>query len=111
LGKTLDKLADEQPSDGRVPAASLYSNVYRIFSNYVHGKYPEIMDLFGGRPGKFHLCGMSGTPKDAENLATIDTFITTASNSLIFIIQRLNMSVLLQSNQALVSWYKETLED
>jgi hypothetical protein len=39
--------------EGRTPAASLYSNVYRIYSNYVHGKYPEIMDLYGGTPGRF----------------------------------------------------------
>ena len=111
LGKTLDKLAEEYSStDGRVPAANLYSNIYRIFSNYVHGKYPEIMDCFGGRPGKFHLSGMSGTRKDVENLATIDTFIATASNSLIHIIQGLGMRELLQSNQGLASWYKETIE-
>jgi hypothetical protein len=111
LGKTLDKLAEEQGStDGRVPAANLYSKIYRIFSNYVHGKYPEIMDCFGGRPGKFHLRGMSGTRKDAENLATIDSFITTASNSLIFIIQGLGMRALLQSDQALARWYSETVE-
>ncbi len=108
IGKTLDKLADEHGwSDGRVPAASLYSNVYRIFSNYVHGKYPEIMDLFGGRPGRFHLRGMSGTPKDFENIETINTFISTASNSLIVIIQGLNLFALLQSDPALTRWYQE----
>ena len=53
---------------------------------------------------------MRGTPKDAENLATIDTFITTASNSLIFIIQGLGMLALLQSDQALANWYTETVE-
>jgi hypothetical protein len=111
LGKTLDKLAEEQaPEDGRVPAAKLYSNIYRIFSNYVHGKYPEIMDCFGGRPGRFHLRGMSGTPKDFENLATLDTFITTASNSLVFIIQGLGLRELLQRDQALARWYLEKVE-
>jgi hypothetical protein len=111
LGKTLDELAEEHGlSEGRAPAAKLYSKIYRIFSNYVHGKYPEIMDCFGGRPGKFHLRGMSRTRKDAENLATIDTFIATASNSLIFIIQGLGMRALLQSDQALATWYKEAVE-
>jgi hypothetical protein len=111
LGKTLDKLAEEQgATDGRTPAANLYSNIYRIFSNYVHGKYPEIMDCFGGRPGKFHLRGMSGTRKDFENLATIDSFISTASNSLISIIQGLGMRALLQSDQALANWYKDAVE-
>jgi hypothetical protein len=55
IGRTLDKLMAEQAGsvEGRIPAASLYSNVYRIYSNYVHGKYPEIMDLYGGMPGRF----------------------------------------------------------
>jgi len=111
LGKTLDKLADERGlMDDRVPAASLYSKIYRIFSNYVHGKYPEIMDCFGGKPGKFHLRGMSGTRKDFENVATIDSFISTASNSLIFIVQGLDMRARLQSDPALASWYKEAVE-
>jgi hypothetical protein len=26
------------------------------------------MDLYGGRPGQFHLHGMNGTPKEGENL-------------------------------------------
>ena len=41
-------------------------------SNYVHAKNPEIMDLYGGVPGRFHLDGMRGTPKDEENLQIID---------------------------------------
>jgi hypothetical protein len=53
---------------------------------------------------------MSGTRKDVENLATIDTFIATASNSLIQIIQGLGMRELLLSNQGLANWYKETIE-
>jgi hypothetical protein len=59
-----------------------FSNVYLSFSNYVHGKYLEAMDLYGGRPAHFHLRGMGGTPKDAENLATIDSFVDTVSKPL-----------------------------
>ena len=58
------------------------SNVYLIFSNYVHGRYPETMDLYGGVPGHFHLNGMSDTPKDGENLESLDTLIVTASLSI-----------------------------
>jgi hypothetical protein len=40
-------------------------------------KYPEVMDLYGGTPGRFHLDGMRGTPKDEENHQIVDTFVDT----------------------------------
>jgi len=57
-------------------------NVYLRFSAYVHARYPEAIDLYGGNPGQFHPAGMRGTPKDGENLDIIETFITTVSQSL-----------------------------
>lgn len=36
--------------------------VGKIFSGFVHGASPQIMDLYGGRPPHFHLQGMAGTP-------------------------------------------------
>jgi len=104
----LDRIA-EQYGDAveRVPAAQLYSKTYRIFSNYVHAKYPEIMDLYGGTPGRFHLSGMSGTPKDQENLATLESFITTASNTFVIMIQGLNLRGLLDADTALAVWYND----
>ena len=84
IGQTLDEIAEKNgfPTD-RVPAAKLYSHIYRTSSNYVHAKYPEVMDLYGGRPGRFHLNGMSGTPKDAENIETIEAYIESASNAIV----------------------------
>jgi hypothetical protein len=107
-GGMLDRIA-EQYGDAveRVPAAQLYSKTYRIFSNYVHAKYPEIMDLYGGTPGRFHLSGMSGTPKDQENLATLESFITTASNTFVIMIQGLNLRGLLDADTALAVWYND----
>ncbi len=59
IGRTLDALAtQEEVSEGRIPAAKLYSNIYRSGSNYVHARYPETM--YGGTPGQFHLRGMRG---------------------------------------------------
>ena len=108
IGRTLDKIAEQYgDTDGRVPAASLYSNVYRIFSNYVHAKYPEIMDLYGGTPGRFHLRGMNGTPKDSENLATLQSFITAASNTFVIMVQGLGLRALIESDPMLANWYKE----
>jgi hypothetical protein len=40
LGRKLDEIAEElSETEGRTPAARLYSNSYRGFSNYVHAKY------------------------------------------------------------------------
>ena len=32
-------------------------------SGYVHGAYPHIMEMFGGKPTHFHFEGMNGTPR------------------------------------------------
>lgn len=38
----------------------------KAYSGYVHGASPHIMDMYGGRPAKFHTKGMLGTPKLKE---------------------------------------------
>jgi hypothetical protein len=49
LGATLDNVAGPRDDDDkRVPAERFYSNVYLTYSNYVHAKYPEVIDLYGG---------------------------------------------------------------
>jgi hypothetical protein len=111
LGETLDIIAEQfSKTEGWMPAAKLYSNVYRVFSNYVHGKYPEIMDLFGGVPGRFHLNGMSGTRKDAENLNQIQTYIELASNTFVIMIKSLNLGGLVTKDQGVERWYKGRIE-
>jgi len=74
VGSRLDKVALSEGGDGksRKPADQLLFNIYQIFSYYVHGRYPESMDLYGGRPGRFHLHGMNGTPKDGENIVILE---------------------------------------
>ena len=107
LGKTLDGIAEQNDdTQDRVPAAVLYSNIYRVYSNYVHAKYPEIMDLYGGTPGRFHLHGMSGTPKDDDNLAVLETFIETASNTFVLMIQGLDLRTLVDGDSILAAWYR-----
>ena len=61
LGTTLDDFIQQHdPERQGIEAEQLYSNVYLTFSNYVHAKYPEVMDLYGGSPAHFHLHGMKG---------------------------------------------------
>jgi hypothetical protein len=107
IGEQLDKFADK--SIGRKPAEQLYSNVYQTFSYYVHGRYPESMDLYGGIPGRFHLSGMLNTPKDAENLIILDSEITSASLCFMDIVQRLDLRSIVASDAMLTKWYSSLL--
>ena len=113
LGKTLDKIATSRgETEGRVPAAKLFYRSSRAFSFYVHARYPESMDLYGGRPGRFHLHGMRGTPKDRENVETLDMFITTASTTFVIMVQsipQLQDATLVEP--ALQRWYAEAVGD
>jgi hypothetical protein len=102
IGKGLDDF-----NKGAIPAAKLHSNIYRAYSNYVHGKYPEIMDLYGGLPGRFHLRGMSDTPKDAENVEILGTFIVSATQCAIQVIQRLKLSPLINADPVLTKWHQD----
>jgi hypothetical protein len=105
IGERLDSFAI--PGGNRKPAAQLLSNVYGNFSNYVHGRYPEAMDLYGGIPGRFHMNGMRGTPKDGENIKILDTMITSASNCFLGVVQGLNLRPLIGSDPMLAKWYRD----
>lgn len=48
----------ENPS-GAVDSMRTLSKAY---SGYVHAASPHIMDMYGGNPPMFHVCGMRGTP-------------------------------------------------
>ena len=108
VGARTDELArsiDRSGSFENVESATLMSNVYLTYSNYVHCRYPEIMDLFGGVPGKFHLCGMRDIPKDEENLQQIETFVVTVSNALRFLVLNLGMRDEIIQHPAMSKWY------
>ena len=87
-------------------AAERLASLNRVFSNYVHGRYPETMDLYGGIPGRFHLTGMRGTPKDWENLETISTIITSASHCFVSVVQTLDLREMLKHDPMLTEWYR-----
>ena len=92
LGATLDNISQQAGDAGqRAPAERMYSNVYLSYSNYVHAKNPEIMDLYGGVPGRFHLDGMRGTPKDEGEPSDHRPFIDTAATALKLMVSRLRV--------------------
>ena len=47
------------PSDTQ----KMLRTVSQAHSGYVHGAYPHVMELYGGMPPRFHICGMKGTPR------------------------------------------------
>ena len=111
LGAELDRFARLHNPGYRGASAETYSHTYLTFSNYVHAKYPETMDLYGGRPGHFHLRGMRGTPKDAENLDTIETFLTTLSIALAQMVSKFRLHELVERDPALAAWFQSALSE
>lgn len=109
VGADLDAFRDETSDDMR-RSTDMLSNVYVRFSYYVHARYPESMDLYGGGwPGRFHLSGMAGTPKDDENLQALDTLITSASLCLRGMVQSLRLEEFLSSDPTLREWMANVL--
>jgi hypothetical protein len=111
LGQSLDEVAEAVgKGEGRTPAATLYRQVYQTYSNYVHAKYPECMDLYGSTPGHFHLRGMSNTPKDEENIEQIASQIETACNTFVIMVQQLDLLDLVRQDEVLHVWYRARVE-
>ena len=42
-------------------------SVDKANSGYVHGASPQLMELYGGQPPRFHMNGMSGTPLEQDH--------------------------------------------
>lgn len=109
IGARLDSAAATAAGEigNAKPTAQLLSNIYLVFSNYVHGRYPESMDLYGGTPGRFHLNGMRGTPKDGENIEILDTMITSASLCFKGLVQALDLQAIVSADPMLVKWIQQ----
>jgi hypothetical protein len=108
IGSQLDQFNPHDPTAANWrSAADRYRHIDWVFSNYVHGRYPEAMDLYGGTPGRFHLFGMKGTPKDMENIRALDAFITTASRCFIGLAQGLQLREVLAKDKILIEWYQK----
>lgn len=45
--------------------------VSKAYSGYVHAASPQIMDMYGGRPPRFHVRGMRGTERHLEHSADL----------------------------------------
>lgn len=45
--------------------------VSKVYSGYVHAASPQIMDMYGGKPPRFHVRGMRGTVRHDEHRADL----------------------------------------
>ena len=111
VGSETDQLVRQSDVAGKfagVDSAKLMSNIYLTYSNYVHSRYPEVMDLYGGEPLRFHLCGMPNTPKDADNLDLVECFSVTVSNALKFMVLRMQLLEKVSHYNDLAVWYQSS---
>jgi hypothetical protein len=69
IAKTM--AASINPSDGQ----AMTSVVQKTLSGYIHGAYPQIMEMYGGNPPHFHMLGMLGTPRITEWLSQVISYV------------------------------------
>lgn len=93
--------SDKESKYAGVNSAELMSNTYKNLSGYVHCRYPEVMDLYGGNPARFHLSGMRSTIKDDENIAFLETYIVTVANALRFFVIGLDVEEIIMDPECL----------
>jgi hypothetical protein len=75
-------------------ARRMIRNVYETFSGYVHGQYPHIMEIYGGRPEnlKFSTSGVLSMEKRQFYTQLIDATITSTELVIAFIAFKLGMN-------------------
>lgn len=94
------------PSPETGAAANALSTVYRINSNFVHSRYPEVMEMIDGSPLKIHLRGMRGTSKDEENLDILEVFVSSVTNTLRFMLLYMGLVGQIEQDAGLWEWYR-----
>jgi hypothetical protein len=57
----------ETPQLSRSDANNVSRTISKAYSGYVHAAAPHIMEMYGGKPRRFHLDGMLGTPRILEH--------------------------------------------
>ncbi len=94
------------PSDTQAVGMAIHG----AFSGYIHGAYPHIMELYGGVPGKFHLKGMGGTPRQAESAGSL---VDQAHRGIIaseFVARKVGNGTCAASIHCLLDEYEKTLD-
>jgi hypothetical protein len=87
---TFGKLAKNElnPSD----AQELLRTIHQAFSGYVHGGYPQIMEMYGGNPAHFHMSGMLGTPRMEEWRTQLVGYVYRVIMASVFVARKLQLA-------------------
>jgi len=56
----------EGPNLDRSTRIEVSRTLSKAYSGFVHGASPQIMEMYGGNPARFHVTGMLGTPREGE---------------------------------------------
>jgi len=88
-----------------IPASKLMSDIYLMYSNYVHARYPEIMDLFSEPPIQINTSGFRNGPKIREMLEIIDMNIVGVANATKLVIVKFSLEEFVCHNSRVRAWY------
>jgi len=58
------RVLSKDPNPSRV--ADVEETISSTYSGFVHASAPQVLDMYGGDPPRFHLSGMRGTPRMRE---------------------------------------------
>lgn len=104
IAKIMDQRLAGLDLPERTSTKDLMSRVFLTYSYYVHARYPEAMDMFGGTPARLHVQGMRNTPKDAETLDIIEVFLTTLELTARRMIASVDLEDRIQRHALLSEW-------
>ena len=62
----VNRVLSTDPNPSRL--ADIDESISSVYSGYVHASSPQIMDMCGGDPPRFHIEGMLGTPRMVEHI-------------------------------------------
>jgi len=91
------------PSD----AQELVRTVHQYLSGYVHGAYPQIMEMYGGSPPHFHTSGMLGTPQIDFWRKKLITYVERLIMASVFVTKKLGAHEQEAPIQALLEEFRE----
>jgi hypothetical protein len=79
-------------TDGLNPSdlQTISTVIHKTFSGYVHGAYPQIMEMYGGNPPHFHTFGMLNTPRVLDLIGHIVGYVDKLMLLTIFISKKCN---------------------
>lgn len=60
----VNRVLSKDPNPSRL--SDVGETISSVYSGYVHASSPQIMDMCGGDPPRFHVSGMLGTPRMGE---------------------------------------------